>query len=184
MQEAVHRIQPYEMTRDLIAQARALGFHSINVDLIYGLPSKPPTTSHAASIKPSTLDPDRVALFSYAHVPWLRKQQGAFATHLPEGLEKFRIFRTGLEKFLGAGYQFIGMDHFAQARRRACRRPAQSHAAPQFSGLHHQGRRRPLRHGRQRHQRPRAPTRKTIASSRATPKRSNAAASPPCAATA
>ena len=114
VQEAVHRVQPFEMTRDLIAQARALGFHSINVDLIYGLPFQ--TADHFARSVDQTLDldPDRVALFSYAHVPWLRKQQGAFATHLPEGLEKFRIFRTGLEKFLGAGYQFIGMDHFAK----------------------------------------------------------------------
>ena len=58
--------------------------------------------------------PDRVAMFSYAHVPWLRKQQGAFATHLPEGREKFHIFRAGLERFLGAGYHYIGMDHFAR----------------------------------------------------------------------
>ena len=61
-----------------------------------------------------TLAPDRVAMFSYAHVPWLRKQQGALATHLPEGMEKFRIFRAGLENFLDAGYQYIGMDHFAR----------------------------------------------------------------------
>ena len=53
-------------------------------------------------------------MFSYAHVPWLRKQQGAFATHLPEGREKFRIFRAGLERFLDAGYVYIGMDHFAR----------------------------------------------------------------------
>jgi oxygen-independent coproporphyrinogen-3 oxidase len=60
------------------------------------------------------LAPDRVAMFSYAHVPWLRKQQGALATRLPEGMEKFRIFRAGLEHFLNAGYQYIGMDHFAK----------------------------------------------------------------------
>jgi oxygen-independent coproporphyrinogen III oxidase len=60
------------------------------------------------------LAPDRVALFSYAHVPWLKKQQGAFATHLPEGMQKFEIFRTGLLKFLEFGYLYIGMDHFAK----------------------------------------------------------------------
>ena len=53
-------------------------------------------------------------MFSYAHVPWLRKQQGAFQGHLPEGMEKFRIFCVGLEKFSGAGYEYIGMDHFAR----------------------------------------------------------------------
>jgi oxygen-independent coproporphyrinogen-3 oxidase len=114
VQEAVHRIQPFEMTRDLIAQARALGFRSINVDLIYGLPYQTADRFARSVEQTLTLDPDRVALFSYAHVPWLRKQQGAFATHLPEGMEKFRIFRAGLEKFLGAGYQYIGMDHFAK----------------------------------------------------------------------
>jgi oxygen-independent coproporphyrinogen-3 oxidase len=114
VQETIHRIQPYEMTRDLIAQARDLGFQSINVDLIYGLPYQTSDRFARSVDQTLTLDPDRVALFSYAHVPWLRKQQGALATHLPEGLEKFRIFRAGLEKFLGAGYQFIGMDHFAK----------------------------------------------------------------------
>jgi oxygen-independent coproporphyrinogen III oxidase len=54
-----------------------------------------------------------VAMFSYAHVPWLKTQQGSFAAHLPEGMEKFRIFRAGLETFLSAGYVYIGMDHFA-----------------------------------------------------------------------
>jgi oxygen-independent coproporphyrinogen-3 oxidase len=53
-------------------------------------------------------------MFSYAHVPWLKKQQGSFQAHLPEGMEKFRIFRAGLEQFLNAGYLYIGMDHFAR----------------------------------------------------------------------
>ena len=53
-------------------------------------------------------------MFSYAHVPWLRKQQGAFQDHLPQGKEKFRIFRAGLERFLNAGYLYIGMDHFSR----------------------------------------------------------------------
>lgn len=113
VQQTVHRIQSYELTRDLIASARRLGFDSINVDLIYGLPYQT-AASFAASIqKTLTLRPDRVAMFSYAHVPWLKKQQGAFRNHLPEGMEKFRIFRTGLELFLQAGYSYIGMDHFA-----------------------------------------------------------------------
>jgi oxygen-independent coproporphyrinogen-3 oxidase len=60
------------------------------------------------------LAPDRIALFSYAHVPWIRKQQGSLAASLPEGMEKFRIFCTAIEKFLRAGYQYIGMDHFAR----------------------------------------------------------------------
>ena len=114
VQAAVHRIQPFEMTRDLIAAARALGFDSINVDLIYGLPHQTPERFAHTVDQVVGLNPDRVAMFSYAHVPWLRKQQGAFAIHLPEGMAKFHIFRAGLEKFLDAGYLYIGMDHFAR----------------------------------------------------------------------
>ena len=113
VQETIRRVQPYEMTRDLIAAARELGFESLSVDLIYGLPYQTAATFAATIDQVLTLMPDRVAMFSYAHVPWLRKQQGAFATHLPEGREKFQIFRAGLERFLGAGYLYIGMDHFS-----------------------------------------------------------------------
>jgi oxygen-independent coproporphyrinogen-3 oxidase len=114
VQQAIHRIQPFEATRDLLQAARNLGFYSINVDLIYGLPYQSPERFARTVDHILELAPDRVALFSYAHVPWLKKQQGAFAAHLPEGLEKFAIFRTGLEKFLEAGYLYIGMDHFAK----------------------------------------------------------------------
>ncbi len=114
VQKAVHRIQPYEVTRDLIQNARQLGFESINVDLIYGLPYQTAERFGQTVEQVLTLQPDRVAMFSYAHVPWLKKQQGSFQKHLPEEMEKFRIFRTGLEKFLGAGYAYIGLDHFAR----------------------------------------------------------------------
>src|SRR6266850_2139729 len=94
--------------------SRELGFDSINVDLIYGLPYQNPERFAHTVDQILELAPDRVALFSYAHVPWLKKQQGSFAAHLPEGMEKFEIFRTGLLKFLEAGYLYIGMDHFAK----------------------------------------------------------------------
>ena len=114
VQQTIHRVQPYEMTRDLILVARELGFESLNVDLIYGLPYQTASSFSSTIDRTLTLEPDRVAMFSYAHVPWLKKQQGSFAEHLPEGMEKFRIFRAGLEQFLGAGYLYIGMDHFAK----------------------------------------------------------------------
>ena len=114
VQKAIHRVQPYEMTRDIILAARELGFESLNVDLIYGLPYQTAESFAKAVQQVLTLSPDRVAMFSYAHVPWLKKQQGSFAVHLPEGMEKFRIFRAGLEGFLAAGYIYIGMDHFAR----------------------------------------------------------------------
>src|SRR5437879_7164531 len=114
VQKAIHRIQPFELTRDLLSAARDLGFDSINVDLIYGLPYQTPERFAHTVDQIVELAPDRVALFSYAHVPWLKKQQGSFATHLPEGMQKFEIFRTGLLKFLETGYLYIGMDHFAK----------------------------------------------------------------------
>jgi oxygen-independent coproporphyrinogen III oxidase len=114
VQKAIHRIQPFEDTRDLIASARQLGFDSINVDLIYGLPHQTADSFAHTVDQIVEISPDRIAMFSYAHVPWLKKQQGSFASHLPEGMLKFDIFRGGLLRFLQAGYLYIGMDHFAK----------------------------------------------------------------------
>ena len=114
VQKAIHRIQGYELTRDLILESRAMGYSSVNVDLIYGLPFQTAASFAETVERVVELLPDRVAMFSYAHVPWLHKQQGAFAAHLPEGMEKFRIFRAGMEAFLAAGYEYIGLDHFAR----------------------------------------------------------------------
>jgi oxygen-independent coproporphyrinogen III oxidase len=114
VQRAVRRVQPLEMTSELIARSRALGFESINVDLIYGLPYQTAYRFARTVDEVLALAPDRIALFSYAHVPWIRKQQGSLAASLPEGMVKFRIFCTAIEKFLHAGYQYIGMDHFAK----------------------------------------------------------------------
>jgi oxygen-independent coproporphyrinogen III oxidase len=114
VQKAINRIQPFEQTRDLIALARELGFDSVNVDLIYGLPYQT-AESFAHTVQQVVgISPDRIAMFSYAHVPWLKKQQGSFIGHLPEGMAKFDIFRNGLLNFLEAGYLYIGMDHFAK----------------------------------------------------------------------
>ncbi|GAC1639167.1 MAG: oxygen-independent coproporphyrinogen III oxidase [Candidatus Acidiferrum sp.] len=114
VQKTIHRIQPYELTRDLVQNARALGFDSINMDLIYGLPHQDAERFAATVDQVISINPDRIALFSYAHVPWLKKQQGSFVKFLPEGMQKFEIFRAGLLQFVEAGYQYIGMDHFAK----------------------------------------------------------------------
>ena len=114
VQKTIHRVQPFELTRDLIVEARRLGFDSLNVDLIYGLPYQTAASFADTADKVLQLSPDRIAMFSYAHVPWLRKQQGAFQGHLPEGMEKFHIFKTGVRKFTDAEYLYIGMDHFAR----------------------------------------------------------------------
>jgi len=115
VQQAVRRIQPLDMTSELISHSRALGFESLNVDLIYGLPYQTVDRFLRTVDDVIAIAPDRIALFSYAHVPWIRKQQGALAASLPEGMEKFRIFSAAIEKFLRAGYQYIGMDHFSKS---------------------------------------------------------------------
>jgi oxygen-independent coproporphyrinogen-3 oxidase len=114
VQKTINRVQPFELTAGLIQSARTLGFLSVNVDLIYGLPYQTAETFAHTVDQILELTPDRVALFSYAHVPWLKKQQNSFEGHLPEGMQKFEIFRTGLLKFLESGYLYIGMDHFAK----------------------------------------------------------------------
>ncbi len=113
VQELVNRVQPFDMTKELVDAARSLGYHSVNLDMIYGLPGQKRAGFEASVEQVVTLHPDRVAMYSYAHVPWLKKPQRVLAAHLPEGAEKFAIFVSGIERFVSAGYVYIGMDHFA-----------------------------------------------------------------------
>ena len=120
VQKTINRIQLYEMTKAVFDECRKLGFDSINIDLIYGLPHQTVEGFTQTVEKILLLNPDRIALFSYAHVPWLKKQQGSFAKHLPQGFEKFRIFRRAIEQLTEAGYRYIGMDHFARPNDELC----------------------------------------------------------------
>ena len=113
VQELVNRVQPFEMTKALVDAARGLGYESLNLDLIYGLPGQKLEGFAHSVDQVLTLRPDRLAVYSYAHVPWLKKPQRVLAAHLPEGTEKFAIFVSGIERFSAAGYVYIGMDHFA-----------------------------------------------------------------------
>ena len=115
VQQAVNRIQSYEMTRDLVLEARALGYRSINVDLIYGLPYQTPPAFARTLDQVLTLAPDRVAVYSFAFVPWMK----AHMTHIPESAlpmadEKLALLGLAREAFGGAGYVTIGIDHFAR----------------------------------------------------------------------
>jgi oxygen-independent coproporphyrinogen-3 oxidase len=114
VQKAINRIQPYEETRDLVRQARALGFPSINMDLIFGLPFQTPQTFESTIERVLEIQPDRLAVYSYANVPWMKKHQNLLLPHLPDEHTKFEIFRTALERFTAAGFEYIGMDHFAR----------------------------------------------------------------------
>ena len=114
VQEAVNRVQSYELTRDQIEGARALGFSSINVDLIYGLPYQTVGSFKRTLDQVLTLRPHRVAVYSFAFVPWIR----AHMKHLPQealptAAGKLELFAATIDAFTVAGYRQIGMDHFA-----------------------------------------------------------------------
>jgi oxygen-independent coproporphyrinogen III oxidase len=113
VQAAIHRLQPFELTRDLFAEARGLGFESINVDLIYGLPFQNKYSFGHTLDLIQQLQPDRIAVFSYAHVPAIKKQQKALESYLPSEIEKLVLFSTAVDHLTSAGYEYIGMDHFA-----------------------------------------------------------------------
>ncbi len=114
VQRAVNRIQPYEMTRDVIAASRRSGFKSLNVDLIYGLP-KQSVSSFADTVeRVLELRPDRIALYSYAHLPGrFKPQRRILDVDLPSAAEKLAIMARAIDLFNKAGYVYIGMDHFA-----------------------------------------------------------------------
>ncbi|MCK9408840.1 MAG: oxygen-independent coproporphyrinogen III oxidase [Bacteroidetes bacterium] len=115
VQEAVNRIQPESITRDAVNWSRSLGFSSINLDLIYGLPYQTLKTFEETVEKVINISPDRIAVFNYAHVPWLKPHQKVIKTEtLPSVEEKLEIFKMTIEKLLDAGYWNIGMDHFAK----------------------------------------------------------------------
>ncbi|NNE44344.1 MAG: oxygen-independent coproporphyrinogen III oxidase [Gemmatimonadetes bacterium] len=114
VQEAISRNQTWEQTESLVAECRELGFRSLNVDLVYGLPLQTPGTFQESLKKVLRLRPERVAVYSYAHVPWLKANQRKTDTDfLPSAETKIRLFAETMEAFTAAGYDPIGMDHFA-----------------------------------------------------------------------
>ena len=115
VQTAVHRIQPYDITKDAVDLARKYGIDSINVDLIYGLPYQTFETFKKTLEMTLTLDPDRLAVFNYAHVPWLKKTMRKIdETTLPTPDVKLNILKYTIDFFEENGYKMIGMDHFAK----------------------------------------------------------------------
>ncbi len=116
VQEAVRRRQSEEMTRSTYDRAKKLQFSSVNIDLIYGLP-KQTAFSFARTVKKLLeMRPDRIALYSYAKVPWLKPHQKAIPENdLPSTEEKFRIYVEARETLMAGGYVAIGMDHFSLA---------------------------------------------------------------------
>jgi oxygen-independent coproporphyrinogen-3 oxidase len=114
VQKAVHRIQPAEQVFDLVAASRELGFESVNVDLIYGLPMQTPETFERTLAQITQLRPDRIALYAYAHLPERFKPQRRIHAHdLPPAGSKLVMLSSAMRVLMAAGYVYVGMDHFA-----------------------------------------------------------------------
>lgn len=130
VQKAVNRVQPLEMTRDTLNEARRLGFKSINIDLIYGLPFQT-RESFAQTLKTVLeLDPDRLSVFNYAHLPErFMPQRRINEADLPNGEEKLGMLEDSIQMLTQAGYHYVGMDHFAK--------PDDSLAQAQMAGKLH-----------------------------------------------
>ncbi|MEJ2468982.1 MAG: oxygen-independent coproporphyrinogen III oxidase, partial [Campylobacterales bacterium] len=115
VQVAVHRVQSYELTKNAMDLARKYNMQSVNVDLIYGLPYQNLETFMETLKLAVTLDPDRFAVFNYAHVPWLKKTMRKIdETTLPKPDEKLAIMQETIDFMEENGYKMIGMDHFAK----------------------------------------------------------------------
>ncbi len=115
VQKEIHRIQPLQLTKNAVELARRYGINSINTDFIYGLPYQS-LESFKKTLELSTqLNPDRVAVFNYAHVPWMMKTMRKFdETTLPTPEVKLQIFKYTIDFFESHGYKMVGMDHFAK----------------------------------------------------------------------
>lgn len=114
IQDVINRHQTFEQTIEVTSVARDLGFESVNVDLIYGLPLQTEQSIQSTIQALTKLRPDRIAFYSYANVPWKHPFQRRFKDEdLPTGLKKIQLYLLGREILLDAGYAAIGMDHFA-----------------------------------------------------------------------
>lgn len=114
VQHVINRIQPFEKVQQATDEARAAGFTAVNFDLIYGLPLQTPASIEETINQVVTLQPDRIAFYSYAHVPWTSRGQRLFSeADLPGAAEKLGLYLLGQQLLTAAGYADIGMDHFA-----------------------------------------------------------------------
>lgn len=115
VQRLINRHQPLSLTKALVADARALGFESINVDLVYGLPGQTPASAQALADAIVEVNPDRLAVYSFARVPWIKPAQRKFTDEqIPVGADKRLLYETIRGPLLEAGYLELGLDHFAK----------------------------------------------------------------------
>ncbi len=115
VQEVIHRDQTTEETEALVAHCRKRGVGGINLDLMYGLPEQTEATFAATLRTIARIQPDRLAVYGYAHVPWLKRHQTALERYrLPTAPERARLFFVAIEELSKSGYEVIGLDHFAR----------------------------------------------------------------------
>jgi len=115
VQKEIHRIQPYESTKEAVELARKYGIKSINMDLIYGLPYQTFESFSNTLELAFSIEPNRLAVFNYAHVPWMKKTMRKFdETTIPSPDLKLKIFKHTMDFFNSKGYKMVGMDHFAK----------------------------------------------------------------------
>ncbi len=115
IQKVIGREQSFEITQEVSGKLRDRGIHSLNTDILYGLPFQDKDSIAATTRHLLELRPDRVALYGYAHVPWMAKRQTMIPEeHLPDASARLELYDTGRELFLEAGYRAIGIDHFAK----------------------------------------------------------------------
>lgn len=114
VQFIINRIQTFEKTAEVVEWARTYGYHSVNIDLVYGLPKQTPDSIAFTIAKINELKPDRIAFYSYAHVPWKSKVQRRYTDEdLPQAAQKWQMYQLGRNLLLQQGFAAIGMDHFA-----------------------------------------------------------------------
>ena len=136
VQKAINRIQPFDRVRKVTEMARELGYESISHDLVYGLPFQNLNDIIDTINKTIPLMPDRIAFYSYAHVPWIKGngQRGFDEKDIPSGEEKRLLYETGKVLLKELGYEEIGMDHFAQTDDALYKAMIQGHLHRNFMG--------------------------------------------------
>ena len=115
VQKTINRIQPFEIVKEVTELSKEIGYTSISQDLVFGLPHQTKDSIIDTITKTKALKPDRIAFYSYAHVPWIKGvgQRGYDENDLPSAEEKRVLYETGKQMFAELGYVEIGMDHFA-----------------------------------------------------------------------
>jgi len=135
VQAAIKRVESEEQTRAVVDTAREAGIGSVNIALIYGLPHQTLAGFERTVERVLAIRPERVALFHYAHVPWMKKHQAALDLDgAPSSDAKLTIFLRALEMFRGAGYAYVGLDHFALPQDELARAQAAGQLQRNFMG--------------------------------------------------